>query len=468
MALCLCIFLSFLGNDFSIEKNISLVADTSEIYLTTIKIEGNKVTKESIIRRELDVKEGDRLPLEKLDTIAFRNKNKIFNTDLFITVDISWQIDSLQNAVMLIELKERWYTFPVPIFELADRNFNEWWRERGADLRRTNFGLRFVQKNVRGRNETLEFLIQYGFVQKFTFDYKIPYIDALQKHGLEFGGSYVQNKNLAYETENHKLEFIEGEEVYQEKYEAKLSFTKRNAFYSFHRLEGKFHFNSIADTVVEINPNFFAANQTEQRFLSLKYEFRRDLRDIVAYPLRGNAFKFTLQKQGIGIFNDLDIWNFSTNYSVFKEINKVLFADFALFGRVSILNNQPYSNAQGLGYNDEFLRGFELYVIDGQTYFLSKNTLKFQLLNTVQEFKFIPIEQFRTVPIAMYLTGYFDTGYINDRFFTDASNRFSNRLIYGFGLGLDVVTYYNAVIKFNYSINSASESGFFINFSGSF
>ena len=46
---------------------------------------------------------------------------------------------------VMVDVKERWYIFPLPIFELADRNFNEWWKTR--DFSRTNYGLSVVQNN---------------------------------------------------------------------------------------------------------------------------------------------------------------------------------------------------------------------------------------------------------------------------------------------------------------------------------
>ena len=435
-----------------------------------IQIVGNRRTKAKIILRELDIRQNTVLYKARLDSILERNRNNVFNTNLFITVELWVEPLSEDNpsVTLFVGLRERWYTFPVPLFELSDRNFNEWWNERGRDLSRVNYGLRFVQRNVRGRNETLEFLAQSGFRNVFSLNYTIPYIDKKQKLGMRVGASYTQNKSAPFQTLNHKLDFFESSNVLIEEYEYGISFNWRKFLYTTHNFEMKYFQNLIKDTVALVNPTFFLNGRTSQRYLSLIYSFRKDLRDITAYPLRGYFLGILAEKEGLGVFDDLNIFKLTTTYALFKELSRNWFFETAAVGRLSILERQPYFNAQGLGYDDEFLRGFELYVIDGQEFLLSKNTIRWRLLDKVAYARFIPIEQFRTIPTSVYFTIYGDLGYVRDRFFIDNSNRFANRLIYGVGIGLDVFTYYNTVIKFNYSLNSAGETGFFLNFKGDF
>jgi hypothetical protein len=110
------------------------------------------------------------------------------------------------------------------------------------------------------------------------------------------------------------------------------------------------------------------------------------------------------------------------------------------------------------------MRGYELYVIDGQGYGLSRNTLKLEVFNTVRQLRFIPISQFRTFPVAMYLTAFSDFAYIKDDYFQEKSNFLTNKLIYSAGFGADFVTFYNLVLRFSYAWNSRGEGGFFFNF----
>ncbi|MCU0446757.1 MAG: outer membrane protein assembly factor [Microscillaceae bacterium] len=456
------------------ETHLPLASDTgwqnrSYLIIEAVVLEGNKQTKDRIILRELDLKIGDTLRVEKADSLLQRNRNKVFNTNLFITVDLILEYLPPQSARLRVKMQERWYVFPFPIFELSDRNFNEWINNYNADLSRTNYGMRFVWENFRGRNEKVELLTQFGFLRKFELTYRVPYLDRRQKHGLEFSVAYSQNKSVAYRTLDHKLSFVSSPEVLRERVEARLGLSKRNAYYSFHNLDLRFRQTWVADTVTTLNPNYFLGGQSQQRIFSLSYSFRRDMRDIFAYPLRGSFFQFNVDKSGLGLFKDLQSLNTASlalTYAKYQALNKKLFFENYNRGFWLIQRVQPYANAQALGYGDNYLRGYENFVIDGQSYLLSKNTLKFRLFEAIKKAKFIPIRQFRTIPIAMYLTTYWDMGYVRDQYFTETSNQFSNKFIFGYGVGLDLFTYYNMVINFNYSFNQQGVGGFFINFNG--
>lgn len=487
-----CIYILFLGfiplvvhaQDLSTAKNRRLRSSSENvaqsyqkapqdyIILQDIIIEGNKKTQERIILRELDIGPGDTLKRSEVDTILLINKNKIFNTNLFVTVDLALEsvhsLEKNEQARLKIKLQERWYFFPGPIFELSDRNFNEWIRTYGADFSRTNYGARFVLENFRGRGEKLDLLVQFGFTQNFSLIYKIPYINRNQKLGLDFDLSYSQNKSVAYRTSDHQLDFVDSDEILRERLRVRVGLNRRSAFYQFHNFELNYEDNYVADTVIALNTRYFLGQRNRQRFLGFKYVFTKDLRDISYYPLRGGFLQFTFEKKGLGIFNGLNSTVLSGRFARFYELTNNLFLDHTFEGEVTFQSSQPYTDSQGIGYGDAVLRGFELYVIDGQAYALNKNTLKFRLFQVKKNFKFIPIQQFRTVPLAAYLTLFLDTGYVRDRFFTETSNRFSNRFIYGWGAGVNLVTFYNLIFRLNYSINSDLEKGVFIKLGSNF
>jgi hypothetical protein len=61
------------------------------------------------------------------------------------------------------------------------------------------------------------------------------------------------------------------------------------------------------------------------------------------------------------------------------------------------------------------------------------------------------------------LKTFFDSGYVNNNF-TDPENvALSNRYLFGGGVGLDIVTYYDLVLRLEYSINDRGDAGFFVN-----
>lgn len=104
-------------------------AQSTSIYcvVKAIHVDGNKKTKEAIILRELNFKTGDTIPTETFQSLLERSRENILNTLLFNFVDTATQyLDSI-HIVVTIHVQERWYFWPSPIFNLAARNFNEWW-----------------------------------------------------------------------------------------------------------------------------------------------------------------------------------------------------------------------------------------------------------------------------------------------------------------------------------------------------
>lgn len=429
------------------------------VVIEQIELLGNKKTKPHIIRRELTLKEGDTLWVAKKDSLLARNKANIFNTNLFTLVDLH-----LTSNTLKITVQERWYLFPIPLFELSDRNFNEWWTVYGRDLRRTNYGLRFRQDNFRGRRETLGFIAQFGFTQRFGIGYDIPYLTKNQKLGLNINAGYGQNRSIAYATIDNKLAFVRNEQGNaRERWDASLSFNYRPAFYAFHSWNVNYQNLWVADTVVKLNPNYYAKEQNRLQYVGIGYSFRYDKRDAQAYALRGYVLKWNVQYLGFLPENSLSQFETSGAWGQYFPLGKKWFWDYQLVGQFSYNQNPMFARTLAVGYGDQVMRGYELYVIPTQASAIGKQTFKYQLFSGVKNWKYMPIPQFKKVPIALYATFYTDAGYVSDQYFS-ANNLLQNRWLYGAGVGIDLVTYYNSVIRFNYALNSLGQARLYINF----
>jgi hypothetical protein len=115
----------------------------------------------------------------------------------------------------------------------------------------------------------------------------------------------------------------------------------------------------------------------------------------------------------------------------------------------------------GLGYSRRIVRGYEIYVIEGQNYILNKTTIKKRIFSRVYNINGMPIRQFRHLPISIYLKTYGDLGYVKNYSNYEISSRMANKLLTGFGGGMDIVASYDAVLRLEYSFNGEGESGFF-------
>ena len=100
----------------------------SESYkIKSIKVNGNKRTKKDIILRELSIKEDEIIDKNNIISRVEEDKRKLINTNLFNEVDINIILLDDNNLSIEINLIESFYLLPSIIFELSDRNFNDWW-----------------------------------------------------------------------------------------------------------------------------------------------------------------------------------------------------------------------------------------------------------------------------------------------------------------------------------------------------
>jgi outer membrane protein assembly factor BamA len=448
-------------------KNKQAIKDTVEARVITIGriiIIGNKTTHDRIISRELSLKQGDTISSKRIAAVLDMDQRKIYNLRLFNTVELRWLELTNGIADLLVEVNERWYTFPVPIFELSDRNFNEWWQNYGHDFGRVNYGLRLYRYNFRGRNETLRFTAQFGYTRKFELSYRIPYIDRQQRHGLIFDFNYGEPKNLAYFTEDHKLQFIEEKKTVKELLGFGVSYTFRKSFYETHSLSFTYHNDRVIDTIAYLNPNYYKEGDTRQQYAAVTYAFNSEHRDVVAYPLKGYQFTVFAQRTGLLLDSDVNQWELNLTYSRFSDLGRKFYLSNFTAGYFSSPNKQPYTFFSALGYRKLLVKGYEVYVIEGPRFFLNKTTLRKRIFSRTWRLEDMPIEQFRHFPLSIYLKGYFDWGYVENYPYYEErllNTRLSDRLLVGSGGGLDIVTAYDAVIRLEYTFTREKTHGFF-------
>jgi len=438
-----------------------------------VVIVGNRLTRDHIILRELTLHSGDRVYSNELPRILDLDKKKVFNTRLFNTVEVK-PLEADGNTIdLLVDLTERWYTFPAPIFEFSDRNFNEWWQNYNHDFRRVNYGLRLYQYNMRGRNETLRLTAQFGFVRKFDLSYRMPYIDKKRKQGLVFELDFTETKNLAFRTLEHKLDFRKSPTNLKTTKGIALTYTYRNSFYKVHNARLEYRDTRIADSVRIWNPNYLGNEGLHQHYFTLSYSFTSDHRDYFAYPLRGHHLNAYLLKSGLGLGDNLNRFETGVSYSKFIALKHNYFFSANVVGTVATPDDVPYTNYNAMGFKKQFVRGYEVYVIEGPYFFLGKTTFKKLLLSRKYHWRAMPIEQFRHIPIQVYLKSYLDMGYVRNYPYYRSDpqsgydqvylrdNILTDKLLSGAGAGIDVVGSYDMVLRFEYTFNVDGQNGFF-------
>jgi len=458
------IFLSSLGFAYS---------QVGKICIKSIEIIGNKKTKLSLIENELSIAVGDSLPLAALMPTLEDNKRFLINTFLFNKVEIKIAKWDEQDVYVRINLKESWYIFPLPQFELADRNFNVWWTRHNRDLRRANIGLWLIWRNLTGYNDLLKVIVQFGYTRKFELDYTLPPMGRKRKFGFNVNALYSDNKELAYNTVNNKLVFYNNYDTTARQFQrirGRFRGYYRRTLYETQQLELTYLQLSIGDSIAYLNPAFFLNGKKIQRSFNLKYTYTYDKRDIRAYPLNGFYIRGTLYKEGLGIFNDINQLQLSTHLGHYMQVHKRVSIATELKARYSFIRSQTaYHNNRALGFFDDYVRGYQYYVINGQDYLLLRTDINVKVLDiTIPLFRKIPISYIQSLPIKIHVRYHLDFGYVWDRFYAQ-SNQLSNSDLIGTGIGIDLIFYaYNIIVQFEYTFNKNGEKGLYLRYKFNF
>jgi outer membrane protein assembly factor BamA len=435
-----------------------------EVTISSLTFEGNRITRERILLREVTFREGQSIARESLPYHLERSKGNLWNLLLFNFVEIDTCHYSANEIDVVVRVTERWYVWPIPFVEFADRNLREWWETKRWD--RLDYGTLVRWSNFRGLKEELTLHLRFGFNNRYELRYEIPYLDKAQKWGIEFKGGYEQSHEVAFATVNNKRVFFKNSKshIRKESYGA-ITPRWRPNLYNLHKLEVGYTHAWVHDSVAKLQPAYFGAGENVSRYFSIEYEVMRDVTDYTDYPTKGYRIEFKLRKDGLRIMDSpVDIWTIEFEYAKYWQIHNRWYFAHAQKIKASSTNGQAYSLQEGLGYERNFVRGYELYVVDGQHYGLLKTALKWAILPMRKvKLKFLRSEKFNTLPLAIYISANFDMGFVMDNQF-NVGNPLAGSLLLGGGMGIDLVTFYDISWRAEYSVNKNLEHGFFLHF----
>lgn len=433
--------------------------------ISGILIEGNKHTKAKIILRELTFAEGDTLDAKELYARLERSRQNLLNLGLFNTVDLLPTFLGPHEAFIMLTVNERWFWWPQPVIRFADPNFNTWWLTK--DFRRINYGLELNRFNMRGRNETLSGLAQLGYSRRFGLRYKVPGFDRSQRWGLQLESAYGEQDEVTAGTWGNKRILLRtpAQNILRQ-WKAGAMFTFRPAHDMRHSLALRWSGINVEDTVLLRNPEYVSKGVRHASFPSLGYSVVMDRRDSRAFPLSGYFAKLELEQNGFTADQPM-VTNLSAAVQRSWKHGQRWSFGASLAAKASAGSEDHYFLQEGLGYGD-YLRGYEYYIIDGQHWCLGKANVLFALLKPRSyRVEAIPFEAFRTLYIAIYLNAFSDQGYVVDNR-NGAANPLANHWQQAYGLGLDLVTSYDQVLRLEYAVNGLSETGFYLHFTQPF
>ncbi len=444
---------------------LSIKNDTTEIVIGKIQISGNKKTKDYIILRELSFKSGDKTTIADLQIKLLQAKQQVFNTALFLNVEIYPTSQKGDVMDLQVDVKERWYILPVPTFAIADRNFSTWIKDSKASFDRVNYGISLFHNNLSGRNDALSIGFVNGYSRQYSAGYSQPFIDKSLRHGLSFGVAYTSFREINYRTDNNKQTFYKNlDEFVSSSFFLNATYSYRPDVYWRHYFSASYSFLNISDSVLKRNPNYFGTASNSIQFPEFRYVLQYFNADYIYYPLNGFLASGRFIKRGLT--KEMNTWDFELSLLMAKKIAPKTYIQLQGIGNIKLPFDQPFINQRYMGYGGLFLRGLETYVVDGVGGVIGKATVIRELFDFKIRFpwrnKFID-----EIPFKIFFKVYGDVGFAYNPQNSIGNIRLSNKLLSTAGLGIDVVSFYDIVFKFEYSFNQLNENGLFLQWSTS-
>jgi outer membrane protein assembly factor BamA len=435
--------------------------------ISDIIISGNKKTKPYIIERELPFKKGDSVYLPDLVDKFKRAKELLINTKLFNEAIVSLKSFRGYLVDIQIDVKERWYIFPVPYFKPIDRNISAW-ADKNYSLGRVNYGLKFSHTNFTGRNDKLKLWLITGYTRQIQLNYDQPYADKSLKNGFGSSFSYAALKEINVSTDLNKQTFLNADSLNLshkyliEQWSGYLSYFYRPAIKTRHSFRLGVIGIKLDSAVITANPKYFNNPGHHLFYPELSYSLEYQNVNYVPYVLRGFMGDINFLKRGIN--RDMNLWQLTGRFTQGWSLGWKSYFGLQGYGVIKLPFDQPYFNQKAFGYGDIYLRGLEKYVVDGVAAAMLRNTIRKELIKF--NFNFFHLPTLDRIPFRIYGKLYGDIGYVYNKNFTQ--NSLVNRMLYTTGAGFDVVTVYDLIFRFEYSFNQFGQSGFFFHIRNDF
>lgn len=435
------------------------IQNNSRIAIRDIIITGNRVTKNYIVLREVQFIKGGSYLLAEILKGTQNSRQNLMNTTLFIDATVNFTYRGNDSMDIYVDVKERWYYVALPYFKPIDRNWNVWIKDYALSFNRVNYGIKFLGQNVTGRNDRLNIWALNGYTKKLAFNYYNPFSDQKLRHGFGFDFSYSQNKEVNFDTKNNVQQFYKNENKYLKKQVyGGLIYSYRRGSVERHYIKFGIQAESIDDTILALNPNYFQLGKNRVVFPELRYTYQNYNLNYIPYPIKGKLIELELTKRGFN--KEMNLWQLYFKVGRYFSLPKKFYFGSVAEMHVRLPFDQPFYNQSMLGYNDSYLRGLEYYVVDGVAGGFIRNTVGKEILN--YRFKTgLKSKTYETIPFRFYLKAYADAGIVYNKQ-NVKTNFLNNKIMYSGGIGLDVISIYDIVIRLEYSFNHLRESGFFV------
>ncbi len=406
--------------------------------IDTVIIAGNEKTKSYVISDEMTLRAGDLVTWEAMEF----DKNRIYSLKLFNSVEIYY--DSLQGLRFLyVEVHERWYLIPVPLFGFRD-----------GDPKRPYFGAGLLHNNVGGRNQRLFGSVVLGSNPSFDMFFSDPQLD--REFSLYFAGaiSYSRIRNKSKTASAVTGDF---DELH---YDINATLGRRFSLYETAGLNVGYQVVHIDD----YRPGRTISPTGKDSYILAQVTYSYDSRDLREYPSKGRSFSVNARKYGFGT-SDLDFARLSADLRTYTPLPLDLTFATRFHGAITSGGDVPTYHLLYFGYAER-IRGYYNTVFEGENMLGASIELRYPLVKpqTIR-FTALPVpEQFSVWRFGISLAIFGETGSTWFRGEHIQIGSFHS----GYGGGLDFLLPYSVVIRTHYAFNEYRKGQFVLDLRGAF
>jgi hypothetical protein len=332
-------------------------------------------------------------------------------------------------------------------------------------------GIFTSHNNLWGLGHQASFMGYLGSSQGAGLGYYIPWVGQGQKLGLLLGARYRNSTVVEYGSLDNERQLIFDEGSMKD-YVFVATLTARPGLYNYSNVILSANHVEISDslnrlTQVESVAPYLPEGEQSVDYLNLYIEYKYDSRNSHAYPLKGNYFKGFVNKIGMGILShDVDYFYYGVDMHFYQTLSDRWYTAEMFKFVTSSSENIPYHFKQNLTSRIDFIRGYDYYALRGDEMYYFRSNLKYNVIKpNVMKARNEKHKdgKFRNLPYAFYLNFIADVAYMKDNFYGEY-NPYNNKALYSWGLGLDFVTYYDMVLRFEYVFTNINSHGFFFGF----
>jgi hypothetical protein len=301
-----------------------------------------------------------------------------------------------------------------------------------------------------------------GYTRNVSASYNAPYSNNKLTEGFYFDGGFSQTKEIPYKTNlDNSIAYFNNGGIVKDFWNINGGYIIRKAIKKTQTISVGYSHVQVSDSILKhLNAEYFNNNSPSQGYIDIGYTIKYNDVDNILYPLQGVSGLIGLQKRGLGLTGGINMFSIEGQYNRFISLEKKWYTSIQFAGKIKLPFKQAFINQAALGDKNMFLRGLDLYTIDGVAYSTAKFNLKREILNFSIP-TFFRSKTYNKIPLKFFAKTFADFGYVYSK--ERPLTRLNNKLLATAGIGLDILTLYDIHVRLDYSLNQLGQKRLAIN-----